>query len=161
MDAFRDALRRGLRGQGAHVEPEAALEGLSAGQAGTKLPGHPHTIWEILGHVLFWQTQWITAVQGGTPILPEHAEGGWPKKGGPRDDVELREALADFGSGLQEAERLTREGDLQRSVPEILGGTAALALFSLAYHNSYHLGQIVLLRRAMDAWPPPKGGITW
>lgn len=158
---FRDAMRRGLRGQGAHVEPEAALEGLSAQQAGARLPGHPHTIWEILGHIAFWQDQWITAVKGGTPVLLEHAEGGWPKTGGPRDENELRQARAELGAGLREAERLVNEGDLGRPVPEILGGTAAFALFNLAHHNSYHLGQIVLLRRALGAWPPPKGGITW
>lgn len=161
MDVFREAVRRGLRGQGAHVEPDAALEGLSVPQAGARLPGHPHTIWEVLGHVVFWQEQWITAVKGGTPVLPKHAEGGWPTTGSPRDADEFRDALADFGASLREAERLASEGDLERAVPEILGGTAGFALLNLAHHNSYHLGQVVLLRRAMDAWPPPKGGITW
>ncbi len=28
-------------------------------------------------------------------------------------------------------------------------------------HNSYHLGQIFLLRQLQGSWPPPSGGNTW
>jgi uncharacterized damage-inducible protein DinB len=28
-------------------------------------------------------------------------------------------------------------------------------------HNSYHTGQIALLRRQAGAWPPERGGDTW
>jgi hypothetical protein len=34
-------------------------------------------------------------------------------------------------------------------------------LISLATHNAYHLGRIVLLRQLLKAWPPPSGGFTW
>jgi uncharacterized damage-inducible protein DinB len=28
-------------------------------------------------------------------------------------------------------------------------------------HNSYHVGQIAMLRRMLGAWPPQSGGDTW
>ena len=31
-------------------------------------------------------------------------------------------------------------------------------LESLAAHNAYHFGRIVLLRQLRQAWPPPSGG---
>jgi hypothetical protein len=34
-------------------------------------------------------------------------------------------------------------------------------LESLAAHNGYHFGRIVLLRQLLGAWPPPKGGFSW
>jgi hypothetical protein len=34
-------------------------------------------------------------------------------------------------------------------------------LISLASHNAYHLGRIVLLRQLLHAWPPASGGFTW
>ena len=34
-------------------------------------------------------------------------------------------------------------------------------LESLAAHNAYHFGRIVLLRQLGSAWPPPAGGFTW
>jgi hypothetical protein len=34
-------------------------------------------------------------------------------------------------------------------------------LISLAAHNAYHLGRIVVLRQLLQAWPPASGGFTW
>lgn len=34
-------------------------------------------------------------------------------------------------------------------------------LQTIASHNSYHLGQVVILRQRLCAWPPPSGGLTW
>ena len=34
-------------------------------------------------------------------------------------------------------------------------------LESLAAHNAYHFGRIVLMRQIEGAWPPPSGGDTW
>ncbi|MGB0122183.1 MAG: hypothetical protein WBP63_02040, partial [Silvibacterium sp.] len=34
-------------------------------------------------------------------------------------------------------------------------------LESLAAHNAYHFGRIVLLRQLNGAWPPKSGGFTW
>jgi hypothetical protein len=28
-------------------------------------------------------------------------------------------------------------------------------------HNSYHLGQVVLVRSALGEWPPKEGSDTW
>jgi uncharacterized damage-inducible protein DinB len=39
--------------------------------------------------------------------------------------------------------------------------TALQAIQAIAAHNSYHLGQIVLIRRMLGAWPPPGGGDSW
>jgi hypothetical protein len=34
-------------------------------------------------------------------------------------------------------------------------------LESLAAHNAYHLGRVVLLRQLQNNWPPPDGGDSW
>jgi uncharacterized damage-inducible protein DinB len=34
-------------------------------------------------------------------------------------------------------------------------------LWQTVVHNSYHLGQITLLRRSLNVWPPEGGGDTW
>ena len=34
-------------------------------------------------------------------------------------------------------------------------------LWQTAVHNSYHVGQIAMIRRALGAWPPQGGGDTW
>jgi len=34
-------------------------------------------------------------------------------------------------------------------------------LISLAAHNAYHLGRIVVLRQLQRAWPPVSDGFSW
>jgi len=43
--------------------------------------------------------------------------------------------------------------DLYRSIPRGDGQTILREALLLADHNSYHLGQLVDLRRALGAWP--------
>jgi len=51
--------------------------------------------------------------------------------------------------------------DLERVVDVRRNGTAREEIFWVQGHNSYHLGQIVMLREAFGVWPPPRGGDTW
>ena len=34
-------------------------------------------------------------------------------------------------------------------------------LWQTLVHNSYHIGQVVILRRALGIWPPRGGGDSW
>jgi uncharacterized damage-inducible protein DinB len=34
-------------------------------------------------------------------------------------------------------------------------------LWQTLVHNSYHFGQIAMLRRVLGAWPPRGGGDSW
>jgi hypothetical protein len=45
--------------------------------------------------------------------------------------------------------------------PPMADYTIEDALTHLAQHNAHHLGQIVTLRQAIGAWPPPEGSFTW
>jgi uncharacterized damage-inducible protein DinB len=45
------------------------------------------------------------------------------------------------------------QGPRTYSVRDVLWQTMA--------HNSYHIGQIAMLRRMLGAWPPKAGGDTW
>jgi len=34
-------------------------------------------------------------------------------------------------------------------------------LWQILVHNSYHIGQVAMLRRTLGAWPPQGGGDSW
>ena len=99
---------------------------------------------------------------------PEHAAVGWPAKPAPepeewrRTQDEFRESIARLqdltASEPTERERVvvnssSLEGPRDYTVEEIAWQTAV--------HNSYHLGQVALVRRALGAWPPKEGSDTW
>jgi hypothetical protein len=35
------------------------------------------------------------------------------------------------------------------------------SIWQITVHNSYHVGQVALLRRQMGAWPPRRSGFDW
>jgi uncharacterized damage-inducible protein DinB len=57
--------------------------------------------------------------------------------------------------------------ELNRDVPamhpnqETRTSTVLAILWQTLAHNSYHVGQIALLRRTLGAWPPRGGGDSW
>jgi hypothetical protein len=63
-----------------------------------------------------------------------------------------------FQAGLKELERRSREADLVARI----GKQSRLEMLSaIASHNSYYIGQAVVLRQILGKWPPPSGGLTW
>ncbi|WP_424950941.1 DinB family protein [Deinococcus sp.] len=149
------ALERLLDEGSAFVPPSRALEGLDAALACHRLEGAPHTVAEIVAHLRFWQMYTLRLARGEHADSPEHAAGGWPGVEADGWDA-LRRAFLD---GLAETKRVAREEDLSRVVRgrETLGYELTLHVM----HNAVHLGQVILLRRLLGAWPPPGGGDTW
>jgi hypothetical protein len=152
-----------IRGGNSHVELLRALEGLDGKRAGRTVAGAPHTIFQILHHLIYWQDITRARLRGEAPSPPRSALLGWTAPPAPRDDAELEAALAHLAEGLHDIAAMVRTPgfDFDRVVRPETRTTAREEVHMIAGHNSYHLGQIVLLRQALGAWPPPRGGDTW
>ncbi len=59
------------------------------------------------------------------------------------------------------AVELQREIESAHEGDQKVAGTLEAVLWQMVAHNSYHVGQITLIRRALGAWPPRGGGDTW
>ena len=146
----------------AYVSRDAALEALTAAQARRRPSKKLTTVWEQLAHVVFWQESVLETLRGGSPAAPETAAGGWPPMPGSRGADKEWEALKGrFRASLAELQLIARNGDLGAPVGADGESTLVEELLTLEEHNAYHFGQIVFLRRLIDAWPPPSGGHTW
>jgi uncharacterized damage-inducible protein DinB len=150
--------RRALSGKGAHVEVQGVFSALDWRVAGSKPRGASHSIYQILRHMSYWQ-DWVVQWLGGTsPALPRHASESWPGGAAPSSRRDWDKAVRQFRRGLAELERGCRGADLASG----RGTKSPLEMIhTIAAHNSYHAGQIVLLRELLGKWPPPSGGLTW
>jgi uncharacterized damage-inducible protein DinB len=157
------ALREQLQGVNSHLGFLAALEGLSPALAGRRVPGAPHTIFQVLHHMIYWQDITIARLRRESPERPRSADLGWQAPPVPEDSSDWEAAVAQFGEGLRALEELVSQPafDLGGPADSARGTTAREELLMIAGHNSYHLGQIVTLRQMFGSWPPPKGGDTW
>lgn len=131
-----------------------ALDDLTPEQATTKLEGWPYSIAELVAHMLFWQLHDHQTIETGSEPEASQAQ-SWPSI--TKDDwPRLKD---DFLSALKKSRDMASESEnLERL---ILGGRYSVGLRMVWFtgHNAYHLGQVVLMRRIMGAWPPPGGGM--
>ena len=144
-----------LKGGGAHVHFEDALEGFPSGLRGTFAKGLPHTGWQLLEHARITQRDILEFSRNAKHVSPDFPGGYWPKTPAPPDDAAWDNSMKEFLSDLASMVRLVKNprSDLLRPIPHGDRQTILREALLLADHNSYHLGQLVYLRRALGAWP--------
>ena len=149
---------RALSGQDSHVTGTNVLDGLDWKIAGIRLEGVPHTLFQLVNHMIYWQEWGIKWLDGLRPKSPKHATGSWPGKEAPHSRGEWESAVRRFRKALQGLQQRSRQENLLSQRGKY---TRLEMLHLIASHNSYHIGQAALLRQQMRAWPPPSGAVTW
>jgi uncharacterized damage-inducible protein DinB len=161
-------LSRALIGSSAFAPPKNILQAIPERAAHEKPSASagaaPHSIYDEVWHMAFWQDISLDWVQGKPTPVPEHAAGGFPSNTDePWDNLRDR-----FLAGTQNSAAIANdtEGlDIEVACPTIDAPERTMTvreqLESLAAHNAYHLGRVVLLRQLVNNWPPPDGGFTW
>lgn len=155
---FRKIVSHALAGKNAHVPTSNVFEGLAWKEAGTQISEAPHTVFQLLQHICFWQDWALRWLDGKKPPLPGRAGASWPAPASPASAADWKCAVKNFRSGLRQLERRTSTASFtaesgQKSPLEMLQ--------TIALHNSYHVGQVVSMRQLLGSWPPPSGGLTW
>jgi hypothetical protein len=152
---LRDHLLNLLAGKGAHVDFEKTVAGLPPDLRGAKASGLPHTPWQLLEHLRIAQWDILEFSRDPEHVSPEWPEGYWPATEAPPDDAAWDASLAAFRSDLEAMKTLVADpaADLYTPFPHGDGQTLLREALLVADHNSYHLGQLVLVRRALGAWP--------
>jgi hypothetical protein len=117
--------------------------------------GLPHTGWQLLEHVRIAQWDILEFSRDAKHVSPGFPEGYWPKTPVPADGSAWDKSIEAFQRDLQEMIKLVKNPkvDLFAKIPHGEGQTVLREALLVADHNSYHLGQLVDLRRALGTWP--------
>lgn len=158
-----------LYGSGAHANTLACVEDVHCEVAGRQAHNFPHSIWQLVCHMNFWMAYELKRIRGEKPAYPEHASESWPASAVPPSEEEWQSTLALFRGLLDELVRLanlppnTLAGEVDATHPDHTKHSSSVlaVLWQTAVHNSYHIGQVVILRRMLGAWPPLDGSDTW
>jgi hypothetical protein len=153
--AVREHLVNLLKGGGAHVHFMDALDGFPDAKRGAFVEGLKHTGWQLMEHVRIAQWDILEFSRNPKHKSPGFPEGYWPKTPVPPDDVVWDKSVQAFQDDLQEMIRLVKnpKTDLCAPISHGDGQTVLRQALVLADHNSYHLGQLIDLRRALGIWP--------
>ncbi len=152
---LREHLLYLLRGSGAHLDFEAAIAGLPAELRGARPAGMPHTPWRLLEHMRIAQWDILEFSRNPRHVSPKFPDGYWPKGDAPPDEAAWDRSAAAFRADLRAMQALVADTatDLYTPIPHGDGQTLLREALLVADHNSYHLGQLVVVRRALGAWP--------
>ncbi|MHA6531665.1 DinB family protein [Paenibacillus sp. BAC0078] len=156
--AFGQALVKSLVGERGHIPIARALPDITLELAGQRTEGVPYTIYQLVKHMGYWQDFMLTHLEGGKPQMPGSVQESWPDEDAPADEVQLKDAIEHLLQGIEKAVAIAQTAQLDEPLAYFPGETKGGILRNIASHNSYHLGEIVLLRRLHGAWPPPGGG---
>jgi hypothetical protein len=152
--ALREHVVYLLRGGGAHVDLDHAIRGLSAGLRGKRAAGIPFTPWQLLEHLRLAQWDILEFSRNARHVSPKWPEGYWPKASAPPSAAAWTRSVRLFRKDLAALRALVsrRSTDLLARIPHGDGQTILREALLVADHNAYHIGQLVLVRRAMGAW---------
>ena len=148
----RQVLVRMLTGGRAHAELAETLARFPKSLCAAQPRGAPYTPWELLEHLRLAQEDILRFSLDPEHESPPWPSGYWPSSSAPPDVRAWEKSVKAFLRDLRALTALAKDArrDLLAPIPgtsTTLFGQLALA----ASHNSYHLGQLVLLRRMLAA----------
>lgn len=152
--ALRAHLLEFLRGGSAHVDPRTALAGIAERHYTAKPNGLPHTPWQLLEHLRFTLHDLLEFCTDPDYSAPTWPDDYWPNQEKPVDKRAWAESVEAFFADLRAFEAIVENPttDLLAPIPWGQGQTILREVLLVIDHTSYHLGQLVLVRKQLDDW---------
>ncbi|AMY11992.1 DinB superfamily protein [Luteitalea pratensis] len=154
--ALRAHLADVLEWEDAHVTFDKAVDGIPLASQGARADGFPHSPWELLEHMRLAQDD---IVEFCNNAAYEHTKAWpgdyWPRTPAPPTATAWADSVAAYLQGREALKAIARTvEDLTQPVPTGSSRQTYLrAILLAADHTAYHVGQLVLVRRALGHWP--------
>jgi DinB superfamily len=139
----------------AHADFHAAVEDFPAELRGRVPEGFPYSAWQLLEHIRLALWDILEFSRDARHKSPKWPEGYWPKTAEPPSHDAWDKSVKAVIEHLDNMRELITDPsrDLFAPLPHGTGQTLLREALLVGDHNAYHLGQLVLVRRALGAWP--------
>jgi uncharacterized damage-inducible protein DinB len=153
---WRAIVASSLGWEQAHASLENAAKDLAPALRGKRPDGYPHSPWELVEHIRITQHDLLDFCQN--PHYVEKLEWPrdyWPVTPEPPSADAWEKSIAEFKRERDAFARFTTETDLDLTakIPRGTGQTYLRTILLAVDHASYHIGQMVSVRRLLGAWP--------
>jgi hypothetical protein len=151
---LRQQLAKMIDWREAHADLATATRKFPAELRGRVPEGLPHSAWQLLEHIRLALWDIVEFCRDARHKSPAWPEGYWPKNAAPPDDKAWQKGIDAIEENLETLRKLILDpkNDLLAPLPGGSGQTLLREALLAADHNSYHVGQLVLVRKALDAW---------
>jgi hypothetical protein len=149
--ALRQMLVDAIRGHQAHLDFDSVVKDFPPQARGAKPAGTPHTAWQLVEHMRIAQRDILDFSRDPKHKSPEWPEGYWPSTEAPPDTKAWDASIRGFRKDAHEFNGLLQDltQDLFKPFEHGDGQTLLREALLTASHNSYHLGQLVFLKKML------------
>jgi hypothetical protein len=153
-DALRKQLATYLAWHEAHAGFDAAVSGVPFALQGRRPPGLPHSPWQLLEHMRIAQADILDFCVNPDYVHKKWPDDYWPQDPAPPDANAWEASVAAYRRDREAMQALARNPsiDLDARIPHGDAQTYVRELLLVADHASYHVGQLVLVRRLLGCW---------
>jgi hypothetical protein len=151
--SLRQHLDSLLRMEGAHIGLRDAVAGFPVQLRGAKPHGAPHSAWQLLEHMRLGQEDILDFIRNPDYQERTFPDDYWPKADAPPSEKAWDESVRQFEKDLNDVRALVADEkhDLFEPIPHGQGQTLLREALLVADHNSYHLGQLMFVRKVLQA----------
>jgi hypothetical protein len=151
---YRDLLSRLLAWEDAHVGFDAAAADIPPDFRAKQASGLPYSAWQLVEHLRITQHDILDFCRNPSYEELEWPKDYWPASPAPPSEAAWNDSLAAFRRDRNALQKLAADTtiDLTARIPHGSGQTYARELVLVADHTSYHVGELVLLRRLLGIW---------
>lgn len=152
--AVREQLLSLLKGGNAHIKFDDAVRGFPISLVNARVPNVPYTFWHLIEHMRISQHDILDFIENPDYEEMEWPKDYWPKKGKKATGKDWKKSISIFNSDSKRLQGIVRnpKTDLYARIPHGTGQNIAREIMLVADHNAYHLGEFVLMKRAMGRW---------
>jgi len=143
-----------LKGGDAHADFATAIADFPGELRGKTPKWAEHSPWQLLEHLRLALEDLVDFSTNANYKAMEWPKEYWPEEDAPPDPKAWDRSVHAYCQALDAMCKLVEDPkiDLFAKIPHGDGQTILREALVAADHNSYHLGQLVLLRRLLGAW---------
>lgn len=138
----------------AHASLDNALKGIPFSLLGEKPGKLPYSIWQLAEHIRIAQWDILEFSRNAKHVSPKWPDGYWPAETSPQSEDAWQKCIDSIQADRNAFIKLVENaGDALDEVFEYGDGQSLLKeALVLADHNSYHTGELIIIRRLLNAW---------
>ncbi len=139
-----------LPGKSAHVTFEQAVEDTDMTLINEYSQDFPYSLWDLVEHIRLAQRDILEFMTSDDYTTPNWPDDYWPEEEG--SEKKWYQSIQYFQQDRRSLIDMVYTVDLNEEIPGQPGYTYLREVLLVAQHSSYHIGQIVTLRRALGDW---------
>lgn len=138
----------------AHASLDDALSDVPFAILGERPNNVPYSIWQLAEHIRIAQWDILEFSKDAKHVSPKWPDDYWPKETKPAKESNWKKCVGTIKEDRKKFTDLLKDAgeELYTNFEHGTGQSLLKEALVLADHNSYHTGEIIIIRRLLNAW---------